>query len=59
VEQTLRLIAMLAGFLDGRVALCSGFGKRDEVTSGSLLWRLIEASGAERATLRLVGACFC
>jgi divalent metal cation (Fe/Co/Zn/Cd) transporter len=54
------LIALLAGFLAGSVALVGfGFDSVIEVTSGAaLLWRLHRGERAERATLRMVGACF-
>jgi len=54
------LIALLAGFLAGSVALVGfGFDSAIEVTSGAaLLWRLHRGERAERATLRMVGACF-
>lgn len=54
------LIGLLAGFLAGSVALVGfGFDSLIEVTSGAaLLWRLHRGEHAERATLRIVGACF-
>jgi divalent metal cation (Fe/Co/Zn/Cd) transporter len=54
------LIAVLAGFLAGSVALVGfGFDSVIEVASGAaLLWRLHRGERAERATLRMVGACF-
>jgi divalent metal cation (Fe/Co/Zn/Cd) transporter len=54
------LIALLAGFFAGSVALVGfGFDSAIEVTSGAaLLWRLHRGERSERATLRMVGACF-
>src|ERR1035441_8641676 len=54
------LIALLAGFLAASVALVGfGFDSVIEVCSGlALLWRLHHGERAERATLRIVGACF-
>ena len=54
------LIALLAGFLAASVALVGfGFDSVIEVSSGlALLWRLHHGERAERATLRIVGACF-
>src|ERR1022692_56582 len=54
------LSALLAGFRAGSVALM-GFGLDSliEVASGTaLLWRLHRGERAERAALRMVGACF-
>ena len=54
------LVALLAGFLAGSVALVGfGFDSLIEVASGAaLLWRLRRGQRAERAALRIVGACF-
>ena len=54
------LVALLAGFLAGSVALVGfGFDSLIEVVSGAaLLWRLHRGERAERAALRIVGACF-
>ena len=54
------LIALLAGFLSGSVALIGfGFDSVIEVTSGgAVLWRLREGPQAERLALRLVGISF-
>src|SRR5450756_1335325 len=54
------LVALLAGFLAASVALVGfGFDSLIEVTSGAaLLWRLHRGERAERAALRMVGACF-
>ena len=54
------LVALLAGFLAGSVALVGfGFDSLIEVASGAaLLWRLHRGERAERAALRIVGACF-
>src|ERR1022692_3962864 len=54
------LVALLAGFLAGSVALVGfGFDSLIEVSSGAaLLWRLHRGDRAERAALRIVGACF-
>jgi divalent metal cation (Fe/Co/Zn/Cd) transporter len=54
------LIALAAGWIAGSIALI-GFGLDSliEVTSGgALLWRLYRGEQAERAALRVVGACF-
>jgi divalent metal cation (Fe/Co/Zn/Cd) transporter len=54
------LVALLAGFVAGSVALVGfGFDSLIEVSSGAaLLWRLHRGERAERAALRIVGACF-
>jgi divalent metal cation (Fe/Co/Zn/Cd) transporter len=60
------LVALLAGFLAGSVALVGfGFDSAIEVTSSlAALWRLrsdadeVRREGAERVTVRVIGACF-
>jgi divalent metal cation (Fe/Co/Zn/Cd) transporter len=60
------LVALLAGFLSGSVALVGfGFDSAIEVTSSlAALWRLrsdadeVRREAAERITVRVIGACF-